>query len=40
MLVSLPDQEARRQIFIKNVKPLKNDVKDEDYLIFADKTEG
>ncbi|CAG2247917.1 VPS4 [Mytilus edulis] len=40
VLVSLPDQEARRQIFIKNVKPLKNDVKDEDYLIFADKTEG
>ncbi|XP_063440976.1 vacuolar protein sorting-associated protein 4B-like isoform X3 [Mytilus trossulus] len=40
VLVSLPDHEARRQVFMKNMKPIKNDVKDEDYAIFADKTEG
>ncbi|CAC5398762.1 VPS4 [Mytilus coruscus] len=40
VLVPLPDEEARRQIFIKNIKPLKNDVKDEDYLTFAHKTDG
>ncbi|XP_052062084.1 vacuolar protein sorting-associated protein 4B-like isoform X4 [Mytilus californianus] len=40
VLVPLPDEEARRQIFIKNVKPLKNDVKAEDYLTFANKTDG
>lgn len=40
VLVPLPDHEARRQIFMKNMKPIKNDVKDEDYMIFADKTEG
>ncbi|XP_076112564.1 vacuolar protein sorting-associated protein 4-like isoform X2 [Mytilus galloprovincialis] len=38
VLVPLPDHEARRQIFMKNMKPIKNDVKD--YMIFADKTEG
>ena len=36
----MPDHAVRRGMFKKSIKSLKHDIKEEDYEVFADKTEG